>query len=123
MEATTKRQPVEDYLGHEFRSSTCTTLEFTMFAKQFRSAIKKNVAPEFSLVKWNRGHFEVSSFLQNMANGKMVYFRISDVRYFPDEWYSHILIRTAISDRDYIGGQNCYTTLAAIKIAALELTK
>ena len=52
---------------------------------------------------------------------KCVYLSISDVRYFTNEWYGHILIRTAKDEQDYRGGFNHYTTLEALPTKAAEL--
>ena len=49
------------------------------------------------------------------------YVSISDVRYFSDEWYNHILIRTAKDEQDYRGGFNNYTTLDGLELRACEL--
>lgn len=40
-----------------------------------------------------------------------MYVSISDVRYFKNEWYKHILIRKAQNEVDYRGGFNNFTTL------------
>ena len=50
-----------------------------------------------------------------------MYISISDVRYFANEWYSHILIRTAKNEQDYRGGFNHYTTLENLDVKAAEL--
>ena len=55
------------------------------------------------------------------AENKCVYLSISDVRYFTNEWYGHILIRTAKDEQDYRGGFNHYTTLEALPTKAAEL--
>lgn len=51
----------------------------------------------------------------------MFYISISDVRYFSNEWYDHILIRTAENETDYRGGFNNYTTLSDLEGTAAEL--
>jgi len=51
------------------------------------------------------------------GNGKYVYLSISDVRFFRNEWYNHILIRSAESERDYCGGHNNYTSLPNLQSA------
>ena len=44
-----------------------------------------------------------------VKNGeKYLFISISDVRYFPSDWYEHILMRTAKSDKDYRGGCNSF---------------
>ncbi len=50
-------------------------------------------------------------FIKGGTENKYVYISISDVRYFSNDWYNHILIRTAKNEVDYKGGFNHYTTL------------
>lgn len=50
-----------------------------------------------------------------------MYISISDVRYFTNEWYSNILIRTAKDEQDYRGGFNHHTTLEDLTGKAAEL--
>ena len=46
-----------------------------------------------------------------------MYMSISDVRFFKNEWYNHILFRTAKSEKDFTGGTNLYTTLPLLRLA------
>lgn len=50
-----------------------------------------------------------------------MYISVPDVRYFTNEWYSHILIRTVKDEQDYRGGFNNYTTLEKLSAKAAEL--
>lgn len=97
-----------------FESSSQTTKEFTDFAREFKAVIKEQVSPDFTIVGYSRGHFEVSAFLQHKESGRFLYVHISDVRHFPGEWYKHVLIRTAKDEKDYSGGHNQYTLLTQL---------
>ena len=44
-----------------------------------------------------------------------------DVRYFANEWYNRIIIRTAKDEQDYRGGFNHYTTLEYLDVKTAEL--
>lgn len=44
----------------------------------------------------------------------MVYFRISDVRFFKNEWIDEILVRAAYNEKDYKGGRNNFCRLEDI---------
>jgi len=121
MEASSKTG-IEAWLGNTFESSCSLTPEFATFAKDFKRYLLKQIGREFELVNWSRGHFGVSGFLRNNANGKLVYFSISDVRHWPDDWYNNILIRIAKHDKDYTGGSNNYTTFNELRGTAIELT-
>lgn len=90
-------------------SSGCTTGEdFKIFTRKFKSVIVKAMS-NAKLVNFSSNHYFLSGFFEK--NGKYVYFSISDVRFFPKEWFNHILVRTAQHDKDYTGGCNNYTTL------------
>lgn len=102
---------MKKWIGNDFESSSYKTPEFMSFARDFKSTVKKLVGSEWELVNMNSGHFYMSGFLKNKADGRLVYMSISDVRHFSDSWYSNILIRTAQHEKDYTGGSNNYSTL------------
>ena len=70
-------------------------------------------------MKISVGHFYVSGFASK--GDKHVYFSIQDVRHFNNEWYNHILVRTARDTKDYHGGSNNYTTLPQLRQAVETL--
>ncbi len=102
----------EKWLNHEFEDSSRKTDEYKQFARDFLSDIKK-LAEGYELVDKSVGHFYVSGFLKK--DGKFIYFSCSDIRHFPNEWYNHLLIRTAKDEKDYTGGSNGYTKLPDLK--------
>lgn len=114
-----KKNEIEQWLGHEFESSTGLTKEFAQFAKDFKKHILSALPQGSELVMWSRGHFEVCGFVKR--GNKYVYFSISDVRYWPDGWYNDILVRTAKGERDYTGGCNHTTTLPKFTEAVEKL--
>ena len=94
---------IEDY-------GSVVSPQYKSFQTKYRNYIKALAkAHNGELVKFNPSHYEFSCFVKR--NGKYVYIAISDVRYFKNEWYSRILIRTALNERDYKGGINCHTRL------------
>lgn len=95
--------------NYRFESSTGPTQEFSQFARDFKKHITNALPVRTELVKWSRGHFCISGFVKRGIS--FVYFSISDVRYFQDDWYNNILIRTAKHEKDYLGGSNNYTSL------------
>lgn len=99
------------WIGHEFESSSQTTKEFTSFANDFKKHILKNLSETVKIITFNKGYFYVSGFLKSTESEKYVYFSISDVRYFKEDWNKKILIRTAKNESDYTGGANNYTSL------------
>lgn len=96
----------------EFGGSVINTEEFKKFSRNFKSVIKEQTEDDFNIVNFNVGHFYISGFLKSKTNEeKVVYFSISDVRYFQNDWIHRILIRTAKHEKDYTGGFNNYTNL------------
>jgi hypothetical protein len=116
-------QKLLNYLDTDFVSSCSTTAQFTSFAKIYKKTVV-DLAKEhgLSLVKWNNGHFYCSAFFKSISTQKLVYLSASDVRAFKNAWHSHILIRTAANDKDYSGGNNCYTSLEKLGLAMQRLT-
>ena len=113
---------IEKWLGFHFQSSSGLTGEFAGFYRDIKKHLTQVLRDDFEIVSFSRGHFEFSGFVKNKESGKLIYFSASDVRFWPDEWHEHLLIRTAQHDKDYTGGTNCYTTIPEIKDSLLDLT-
>lgn len=113
---------IKKWYGHEFQSSIGLTEEFATFAKDLKKAVTQELQDAFA-VTVHRGHFEVSGFLQNKATDHWVYWHISDVRFFQDEWANHVLVRTATSDHDFTGGPNQYTALIDLPAMVQQLSR
>lgn len=112
---------LEKYVNYEFSSGCYTGDDYKSFQTKYinylRSIRKNN---HWRLVNVGKNHYCFSAFIKSAEN-KCVYISISDVRYFSNEWYDHILIRTAENETDYRGGFNNYTTLSDLEGTAAEL--
>ena len=112
---------LKKYVGYEFSSGCYTGDDYKSFQTKYinylRSVCKQN---HLQLVNVGKNHYCFSAFIKSAEN-KCVYVSISDVRYFSDEWYNHILIRTAKNEQDYRGGFNNYTTLDSLEGTAADL--
>ena len=112
---------LEKYVNYEFSSGCYTGDDYKSFQTKYinypRSICKNN---HWRLVNVGKNHYCFSAFIKSAEN-KCVYISISDVRYFSNEWYDHILIRTAENETDYRGGFNNYTTLSDLEGTAAEL--
>ena len=112
---------LEKYVNYEFSSGCYTGDDYKSFQTKYinylRSICKNN---HWRLVNVGKNHYCFSAFIKSAEN-KCVYISISDVRYFSNEWYDHILIRTAENETDYRGGFNNYTTLSNLEGTAAEL--
>ena len=94
----------------EFESSSVKTPQFMEFVRGFKTAFKHAIGDTVKDIKFSVGHFYISGFL-TLNNGNIIYFNIFDVRFFKNEWFNNILVRTAKSYTDYTGGSNNYCTL------------
>ena len=112
---------LEKYIDYEFSSGCYTGDDYKSFQTKYinflRSICKQN---HWQLVNVGRNHYCFSAFIKSAEN-KCVYISISDVRFFTNEWYNNILIRTAKNEQDYYGGFNHRTTLKELEIKAMEL--
>jgi hypothetical protein len=106
----------------QFESSASLTPQFASFARAYKKAMIEALGSDFELVIWHRGHFYISAFFRNKLTGKLIYISCSDVRFFPHEWYDHILIRTAEHERDFTGGTNHYMSLDTLFEVAVSLS-
>ena len=106
---------IKSYLGYEFSSCPNTGEDYKTFERKYVNYLK-TLSKEngWELIKVSKGHYEFSAFFK--YNDKFVYFSISDVRFFANEWYNNILIRAAESDTDYHGGYNRYATLPVLDV-------
>ena len=114
---------INQWKNIRFESSAFLTEQFARFARAYKKAIVETLNNEFELVKWNRGHFYISTFFRNKTTGKLIYISCSDVRFFPNEWFFNILIRTAKHEKDYTGGSNNFSSLNTLYENAVRLTK
>lgn len=112
---------LEKYIGYEFSLGCYTGDDYKSFQTKYinflRSICKQN---HWQLVNVGRNHYCFSAFIKSAEN-KCVYVSISDVRFFTNEWYNNILIRTAKNEQDYHGGFNHRTTLKELEMKAMEL--
>ena len=112
---------LKKYIGYEVSSGCYTGDDYKFFQTKYINLLKtmcKN--NHWQLVNVSRNHYCFSAFIKSAEN-KCVYVSISDVRYFSDEWYSHILVRTAKNETDYHGGFNNYTNLEELEVTTAEL--
>ena len=112
---------LEKYVNYEFSSGCYTGDDYKSFQTKYINYLKSVCRNNhWRLVNVGKNHYCFSAFIKSAEN-KCVYISISDVRYFSNEWYNHILIRTAENETDYRGGFNNYTTISDLEGTAAEL--
>ena len=106
-----KLNDLKKYLNYEFSTGCYTGEDYKSFERKYinylRSICKEN---DWELITTNKNHYCFSVFIRNQA-GNHLYLSISDVRFWKNEWFNRILIRTAAHEKDYYGGGNNYTSL------------
>lgn len=106
-----KLHELQKYLTHEFSSGSYTGEDYKSFQRKYINYLRTLCKESgWELLNPCKGHYEFSVFIRNQA-GNHLYISISDVRFWNNEWYNRILIRTAKNEKDYRGGSNHYTSL------------
>ena len=111
---------MKKYLDYEFSTGCYTGEDYKSFQRKYINYLK-SLAKEngWELVNVGKNHYQFSAFFK--YEDKYVYFSISDVRFWQNEWYKHILVRTATNQKDYHGGGNCYSSLPTLPFAIKSL--
>lgn len=118
-----KLNDLKKYIDYEFSSGCYTGEDYKSFQTKYINYLKAMCKENhWELVNVNKNHYCFSAFIKSSEN-KCVYLSISDVRYFSNEWYNHILVRTAKNEVDYRGGFNNYTTLEKLDNTVAKLLK
>ena len=108
------------FVNHCFSLGPTTGRDFKIFAEHFERELKNQISPDYIISYKSVGHYYLCGFIKS-KEGKFVYFSIPDVRFFPEEWHTNILIRTAEHEKDWIGGCNHYTSLEEFKASIDKL--
>lgn len=115
---------LKQYLNYEFSTGCYTGNDYKTFQTKYINFLKSICTNNnWSLIKVNKNHYCFSAFIKGGTENKYVYISISDVRYFNNDWYNHILIRSAKNEVDYKGGFNHYTTLYNLESDICKLLK
>ena len=118
-----KLNDLKKYINYEFSSGCYTGEDYKSFQTKYINYLKTMCKENhWELIKVGKNHYCFSAFIKSSEN-KCVYLSISDVRYFSNEWYNHILVRTAKNEVDYRGGFNNYTTLDNLGYTVAKLLK
>lgn len=117
-----KLNELQKYLNYEFSTGCYTGNDYKSFQTKYINYLKDMCAANnWKLVNVGKNHYCFSAFIKGGTENKYVYISISDVRYFQNEWYKHILIRTAENEVDYRGGFNNYITLERLEGKVAEM--
>lgn len=111
------------YWDHEFSSGPYTGADYQKFQRAYVSYIRREM--HGYSVKHYPNHYECTMVItRDGKNGelpKYVYLSISDVRFFPRQWATSILVRTMAHAKDWTGGPNNYCNLVGVRTAVEQL--
>lgn len=103
---------IQQWMGTQFSSGGETGPDYLKFQAGFRR-ILTNIAKSsgYHIHKFLKNHYCCSAVLQQDGTGAFAYISISDVRFWPDEWFNRVLYRQMKTSEDWTGGHNHYCTL------------
>lgn len=101
---------LQPFANHAFSSGGVIGDDFRKFTSNFYNAVRRRLPDGYCIHGWNRGHY-IASYVIKTEDNNYIYLSIPDVRFSPNEWFTHILIRTMEHPKDWTGGPNRYTTL------------
>ena len=115
-----KLQELKKYIDFEFSSGCYTGKDYKTFETKYINYLRTMCRNHcWQLVNVGRNHYCFTAFITD--GQKFVFLSVSDVRGQNNEWYYHILIRTAMNEKDYHGGQNNYVSLPFLPVKILSL--
>ena len=106
IELPTSLRPFVDYT---FSSGGITGDDYKSFQRKYKNYLEKILPEGYSICSWNKNHYQFSAVIE--YNGRYVYMSISDVRYWQNEWFTNILVRTMKHEKDWTGGTNTYASI------------
>lgn len=111
---------LQRYLNYEFSIGCYAGEDYKSFERKYINYLKDMCKENgWEFVWGHKNHYNFTACFS--YRGKYVYFSITDVRYWKNQWYYHILYRSMKHEKDYTGGRNCYTDLPHLKEAISRL--
>lgn len=115
---------LKKYINYKFSTGCYTGEDYKSFQTKYINYLKSMcMENNWQLINATKNHYCFSAFIKGGIENKYVYISISDVRYFTNEWYNHILVRTAKNEVDYKGGFNNFVTLENLESKVASLLK
>jgi len=87
--------------------------DYQKFTSDFRKFLNKNIPEGAEIVQYSTSSTFISGFIRK--GDKYVFFSTVDMRFGHLRWEENILIRKALSTKDYIGGENQITDCLSFK--------
>lgn len=108
-----KLNDLQKYLNYEFSTGSYTGKDYKTFQTKYINYLKSICNDNnWQITNVHKNHYTFSLFIK--SKNKYIYFSICDVRYNQNQWWYHVLLRTAQNDSDFTGGQNNFSNLPNI---------
>ena len=103
---------IQQWMGFQFSSGGETGADYLKFQTGFRR-ILTDIAKEsgYHIHRFLKNHYCCSAVLQQDETGAFAYVSISDVRFWPEQWFTHVLYRQMRTAEDWVGRSNHYCSL------------
>ena len=110
------------WLKHTFSSGASTGKDYIEFQKRMKFDLKKMAQENrLEIHSFSKNHYEFSAVLKDSQEDRFIYVGISDVRFFVNDWYKNVLIRTMKHDKDWTGGSNHFCCWKEVGVTARQL--
>lgn len=95
------------WINHEFSTGSSPGEDYKTFQREMKRDLKALCEKEgLQLHTFHPNHYEFSAVVTD--GERFGYISISDVRYWKNEWFNKVLIRTMKHSKDWTGGNNYY---------------
>lgn len=113
---------LKKWIGYQFSSGITTGEDYKQFQRAMRTDLRRQAQEVgLELHSFSPSHYEFSAVLKNPVNNRFIYVSIPDVRFWQDEWSSHVLYRRMKHERDWTGEGNHDGAWEKIGTLACEL--
>lgn len=103
---------IRQWSNYEFSTGGMTGDDYLKFQAGFRRVLA-GIAKQagYQIHQFNKNHYCCPAVLKQTQTGAFAYLSISDVRFWPNQWYTSILYRQMRHQTDWTGRENHYCTL------------
>ncbi len=94
---------------HEFSTGGIAGKDYLKFQNEMKKDLKRMSEEQgIELKKFTKNHYCFSAVLFHEKTKEYAYVSISDVRFFSNEWFNHVLVRSMQHEKDYTGRTNYF---------------
>lgn len=112
------------WLGYQFSTSSETGKDYLLFQREMQKDLSRIAEDnDFEVNSFHKNHYEFSAVLKDKSSEEYVYVSIPDVRFNPNQWHDHVLIRRMKHEKDWSGETNHYCKWKEIGKASRKIVE